>query len=251
MIDTHAHLADKRFNSDREEVIKRAWDNNVEEILCICSDYAELETFSELLKKHDFIHGAIGVHPHDSSGYNEEQLITAINDINPSALGEIGLDYHYNHSPKDVQLEVFKKQLNIAKTRELPVIIHSREAMADTLKILKEENINNGVMHCFSGNEREMRECLELGLYISIAGPVTFPGAEKLKSVASIAPGDRLLIETDSPYLAPQPVRGKRNEPSWVKYILEELSELRNVPRDELERQTAGNARSLFNFNKK
>ncbi len=248
MIDTHAHLADKRFNDDREEVIKRCRENNVTKVLCICSDFDELDGFSGLIKEHEFIYGAAGAHPHDASKYDEGRVLESIAGEKIVALGEIGLDYHYNHSPGNTQREVFRKQLRIAKSRNLPVIIHSREAMNDTINILREEDAGRGVMHCFSGSEHNLEECLELGLYISIAGPVTFPNSARLRKVASKVPSDKLLVETDCPYLAPQPVRGKRNEPSYVKYIIEELSGLRNVPADELEEQTSQNAESLFNL---
>lgn len=248
MFDTHAHLADSRFDKDRKKVIENAVREGVSGIVCVCSDFEEIDTFYKLLEEYDFIYGAAGVHPHDASSY--KRLLLKFHKVleydKIVALGEIGLDYYYENSPRDIQKEVFKKQLSLAKKRGLPVIIHSREAMRDTLSILRNEEINQGVMHCFSGTEEDMEACLDMGLYISLAGPVTFPKALKLQKIARIVPLDKLLVETDSPYLAPDPVRGKRNEPSYVKYILQKIASVRGISPEEVARITSQNARRVF-----
>jgi len=231
-----------------EEVIKRSIKNNMESILCVCPTFHELDIFLQLRKKHPFIYGAIGIHPHDASGYRdgEQNLGIAIKEEEIVALGEIGLDYHYENSCREIQAEVFRKQLRLAKENGLPVIIHSRDAMHDTLRILGEEKIKKGVMHCFSGTVADMGTCVDMGFYISVAGPVTFPNAKLCRAIAGSVPAERLLIETDCPYLSPQPVRGKRNEPSFLKYIVERIAEIRNVTISEIDETTSRNARILF-----
>ncbi len=250
MFDTHAHLADSRFKEDRDQVIKNAVQKGVSGIICVCSDFEELDVFCRLLEEYDFIYGAAGIHPHDASRYRELQpeLYRALMQDKIVALGEIGLDYYYENSPRDVQKKAFRSQLVLAKQKNLPVIVHCREAMKDALSILQDEEIHRGVMHCFSGTENDMRICLDMGLYISLAGPVTFPRASKLQTIARLLPMERLLVETDSPYLAPQPVRGRRNEPSFVRYIIEKIASLREIPEGKLSQITSQNARRLFNL---
>lgn len=265
MFDTHSHLSDKVFAKDLDKVIRSAQENGVENILTICDlDTDEvitsevitsIEDFFLLLKKYSFLYGAIGIHPHNTQeAVNRrilEQLPEYLKKEKNVALGEIGLDYHYENSLKEVQKDIFRKQLKLAKKYSLPVIIHSREATADTLQILKEENIIQGVMHCFSGDINEMRDFLNLGFYISLAGPVTFPKAIKAKEVAREVPLERLLIETDCPYLAPQPVRGKRNEPAYLKYILEQIAQIRQINQEKLDEITTENANNLFRLVRK
>jgi len=250
MFDTHAHLADSRFDRDRDKVIENAVKEGISGIICVCSDFDELDVFYNLLKEYDFIYGAVGIHPHDASFQDKlkEKLHQALEKDKIVALGEIGLDYHYENSPRAIQKEVFKYQLALAKQKNLPVIIHSREAMEDTLSILQDEGIQRGVMHCFSGKEEDMKICLDMGLYISLAGVVTFPKALNSQKIAKLAPLDRLVVETDSPYLAPQPVRGKRNEPSFLRYIIQKIASLREIPEKELSDITSQNARKLFNL---
>jgi TatD DNase family protein len=250
MIDTHAHLADIRYNDDRDIVIKRFIEAGVKKILCICCDFSELEIFRELINKYSFIYGAIGVHPHDASRYTEllenKSFLSILENPRIVAIGEIGLDYHYDTSLKDAQQIAFRIQLKIAKERNLPVIIHSREAIEDTIRILTEENVSKGVMHCFSGNETDLKKCLDLGLYISFAGPLTFPNAGQLRKTAASAPLDRIMLETDCPYLAPQEVRGQRNEPVFVKYIYNKLSLLKTSSAEILINQIELNVKTLF-----
>ncbi len=248
MFDTHAHLADKRFDADRAQVIESALNEGISGIICICSDFERLKVFSHLIKSYDLVWGAVGVHPHDAIAYNtlKEKLDQVLKKDKIVALGEIGLDYYYKNSPPKIQKEVFSHQLSLAKKRNLPVIIHSREAMKDTLKILQDNKINQGVVHCFSGTEEEMKICLEMGLYISLAGPLTFPKASNLQKIASLISLRRLVVETDSPYLAPQPVRGKRNQPAFVKYVLQKISFLRGISEEKLTQITSDNAKELF-----
>jgi len=280
MIDTHAHLTDSDFDSDREEVIKRAQDSGVKKIICVLCEFNEKNTllFKELLTN-DCIWGAVGVHPHDAEDYEKysAQLFKILDLPKVVALGEIGLDYHYKnprspeatsepcfskaeslacqnmHSPKEIQRQVFEKQLLLAGERNLPVIIHSREASDDCYDILKKFKPAKGIMHCFSGSEKEAEEYLSLGFYLSFAGPVTFPkgihsdkNAVKPKEVIKTVPEDRLLLETDCPYLAPQVFRGKRNEPAYIKYIYEEVARLRNVSTDGLAGTVLKNAAEVF-----
>jgi len=250
MFDTHAHLADSRFNKDRAKVIENAFQEGILGIICICSDFEELDVFYHLLKEYDFIYGAVGIHPHDASLQDrlKEKLHQGLRKNKIVALGEIGLDYHYENSPVDAQKEIFQYQLTLAKQKNLPVIIHTREAMKDTLKILRKQEIHRGVMHCFSGTQDDMKICLDMGLYISLAGPVTFPKASKLQKVARLVPLDRLLVETDSPYLAAQPVRGKRNEPAFLKYVIQKIASLREISEKNLSQVTSQNAKELFNL---
>ncbi|HCJ65919.1 MAG TPA: hydrolase TatD [Elusimicrobia bacterium] len=254
MFDTHTHLSDKQFANDLGKVISSAQEDGVEKILTIWDLDTPIEGFLLLLEKYDSLYGALGIHPHNAQEAVKNKILEKIRGYLKKekivALGEIGLDYHYLNSPKEIQKEIFRKQLNLAKEHTLPVIIHSREATADTLQIIKEEKVNQGVMHCFSGNLNEMRDFFNLGFYISLAGPVTFPKATKAKEVAREVPQERLLIETDCPYLAPQPMRGKRNEPSFLKYILAEIAEIRKMNKEELDEITTKNAKYLFGLMK-
>lgn len=252
MFDTHAHLSSKDFDNDREKIIEEGMKKGVTGIICVYSDFKEecLSDFFQLIKKYDFIYASIGIHPHQAAIYKEiwESLENSLKRSKIVALGEIGLDYYYKNSSVVIQKEVFRKQLRLAKSFKLPVIIHSRNSMKDTLQIIKEEKINFGVMHCFSGNKEELKECLNLGFYISLSGIVTFPKAQIMREVAGLIPENRLLLETDAPYLAPQPVRGKRNEPSFIKHTFGEVALIRGVSLSELEKSTMQNVKALFNI---
>ncbi len=249
LIDTHCHLEMSRFDADREEVISRAKEAGLEAVITIGSDIESNPLAVLLSEKHDFIYCSVGLHPHDAKGFTEDvylRLSGWASHKKVVAIGETGLDYHYMHSPKDVQQEVFKKHLVLAIEKNLPVIIHSREADADTMRILKESGIKNGVMHCFSGDLKMAEEVMAMGLYISIAGPVTFKASKGLKEVAKEIPDDYLLIETDAPYLAPEPLRGKRNEPSYIVHTVAEVARLRGVTVEDVARITMLNAKRLF-----
>jgi len=267
LIDTHCHLEMDDFNPDREDVIKRAKEAGIEAIITIGSDLEGNIGSIELSKKYDFIYSSVGFHPHDAKDFTEEifekikQWATEYRIIgNPPiphlekggeggkvvAIGEIGLDYYYDNSPREIQKDVFIKQLRYAKEINLPVIIHSREAKKDTLEIIKESGINKGVLHCFSGDIDMAEKAIAMGFYISIAGPVTFKNAKRPGEIAKAIPDDYLLIETDAPYLTPEPFRGKRNEPSYLVYTAEKIAALRGISLEDLSRITTINARRLF-----
>lgn len=249
MIDTHCHLEMDAFDEDREDVIKRAREAGLDAIITIGSDFEGCRGAVELANKYDFIYAAVGIHPHDAKDFNEDifsQIKEWSKNKKVAAIGEIGLDYHYDHSPRDVQKDVFKKQLYYAKEANLPVIVHSREAKRDTLKILEESGIAKGVMHCFSGDMEMAERAMGMGFYISIAGPVTFKNANKLRDIARAIPDDYLLIETDAPYLTPEPLRGERNEPAFVVHTARFIAELRGISYEDIERITTLNAKRLF-----
>ncbi|MBF0328486.1 MAG: YchF/TatD family DNA exonuclease [Nitrospirae bacterium] len=249
MIDTHCHLEMSQFDSDREAVIKRAFENGLEALIAIGSDLKGCEGAFNLAEKYSNIYAVIGIHPHDAKDFNDEvlsQIETWTNSKKVVAIGEIGLDYHYDHSPRKVQQEVFAKQLAYAKKCGLPVVVHSREAKEDTLKILEESGVKKGIMHCFSGDMDMAQKTMALGFHISIAGPVTFKKALALKEVARSVPDDYLLIETDAPYLAPEPMRGKRNEPAFVAHTARCIAALRGVTFGDIDRITTINAKRLF-----
>ena len=214
--------------------------------------YVGLPLAVALAEKYPGIYAAVGMHPHDSQDMKEtdyRQLEQWATHPKVVAIGEIGLDYHYDLSPRPVQKEVFLRQLDVARKTGKPFIIHEREAHADMLDIIRYAARGlNGVFHCFSGSVETAREYLKMGFYISVAGPVTFPKSVKTKEVAKAVPLDRLLVETDSPYLTPQPFRGKRNEPAYVRLVAEEIANLRDIPLAELAEATTANVRRLFNI---
>jgi TatD DNase family protein len=263
LIDTHCHLEMDDFNPDRDEVIERAKNAGIEAIITIGSDLQGNTGGLELSKKYDFIYSAVGFHPHEAKDFTEEifgqlkewvrkfkiqNLKSKIQNSKVVAVGEIGLDYHYDNSPGDVQKEVFKKQLQYAREVNLPVIIHSREAKKDTLQIIKESGASKGVFHCFSGDMDMAEEAMAMGFYISLAGPVTFRNAKKPMEIAKAIPDDYLLIETDAPYLTPEPYRGKRNEPSYIVHTAKVIAEIRGISFEDLSRITTLNAKRLFNI---
>jgi TatD DNase family protein len=248
MIDTHCHLEMSAYDNDREEVIARTR-AALEAAITIGSDFAGSKGAVALAGKYDFIYAAVGMHPHDAKDLNEEvfaQIREWTKDANVVAIGETGLDYHYDHSPRDIQRDAFARQLAYAKEIDLPVIIHSREAKEDTLRILADSGVTKGVLHCFSGDWDMAERAMAMGLHISIAGPVTFKKATVLQEIARRIPDERLLIETDAPYLTPEPYRGKRNEPAYVAHTARFLAGLRGVTVEDIDRITTVNAKSLF-----
>jgi len=249
LIDTHCHLEMDDFNPDREEVIKRAKDSGIEAIITIGSDLEGNIGGLKLSEKYDFIYSSVGFHPHDAKDFTEEifdQIKAWAEKEKVVAIGEIGLDYHYNNSPREIQKDVFKRQLQYAKEINFPVIIHSREAKKDTLDIIKESGVNKGVLHCFSGDIEMAEKAMAMGFYISIAGPVTFKNARRLRDIAKAIPDDYLLIETDAPYLIPEPFRGRRNEPSYIVHTAMAIAELRGITLEDMARITTINAKRLF-----
>lgn len=254
LFDTHVHLNDDQFKEDIEEVIKRAQEAGVSNMVVVGFDRATITRAMELIEKYDFIYASIGWHPVDAIDMLDEDLAW-IEELSSHpkvvAIGEMGLDYHWDKSPRDIQKEVFRKQIRLAKKVNLPIVIHNREATADIVEILKEEHaeVVGGIMHCYSGSPEVAKECLDMNFYISLGGPVTFKNAKKPKEVAVEVPLDKLLIETDCPYLAPHPYRGKRNEPAYVKLVAEQIAELKGLTFEEVAAATTQNARKLFGIN--
>jgi len=257
-VDSHAHLDTPNFDADRAEVIARARAAGVEMMLEIAgSDVGKgsLGPGLKLAEEHEFIYAAAGLHPHEASLYDpqlEQTLLECSRHPKVIGWGEIGLDYYYDHSPREVQQQVFRRQLELALDRRLPVIIHTRDAEADTVAILRETWAGaggadvGGVIHCFTGTQTLADAALEMGFHISFSGVVTFKTAEELREVARRVPMERLLVETDCPFLAPVPYRGKRNEPAFVVETARKLSELKAVAPEEIARATTDNFRRLF-----
>ena len=232
LVDTHAHLEGKAFDEDRDKVIKKAFAKDVRYIVNVGSDIESSRKSIDLAKKYEGIYAAVGIHPHDAKDAGDdsfEELARMCKKDKVLAIGEIGLDYHYDNSPRDLQKKVFRRQINLAREASLPIVVHSREAEDDTLNILGEEDAKEvgGIMHCFSGSREMAEKTLDMGFYISVAGPVTFKKAHGLRDIVDFLPLNRILAETDSPYLAPVPRRGKRNEPSYLVYTVEKLVEIR------------------------
>ncbi|MFC0190360.1 TatD family hydrolase [Fictibacillus aquaticus] len=255
MFDTHAHLNAHQFKEDQEEVIQRALDEGVEKIVVVGFDEQTIKDALLLAETYDFIYAAVGWHPVDAIDMTDEHLAW-IEELaaHPKvvALGEMGLDYYWDKSPEDVQKEVFRRQIQLAKKVKLPIIIHNRDATQDVVDILREEDAREvgGIMHCYGGSLETAQQCMEMNFYISFGGPVTFKNARKVKEVAKDIPLEWLLIETDCPYLSPHPLRGKRNEPSYVKYVAETLAELKEIPLEELIQKTSDNAHRIFGLNR-
>ena len=248
LIDSHAHLMDEQYENDVECVIQNALDNDVNTIINIGYSEETSKQAIELANKYDFIYAVVGVHPDEC---NIPVDISFIRDLAQNkkvvAIGEIGLDYHYDDYNKELQKKYFIEQINLANELNLPVVIHSRDADMDMLEILKNNKIkNNFVMHCFSSSVEVLKEVLKLGAYISIAGPVTFKNARSLIDVAKMVPDDKLMVETDCPYLCPEPNRGKRNEPANVRYTAEKIAELRGISTEEVARITSENAKRFY-----
>ncbi|WP_108672141.1 TatD family hydrolase [Peribacillus acanthi] len=254
LFDTHAHLNADQFSEDLQEVIERAKEVGVSKLVVVGFDRPTITKAIELVETYDFMYASIGWHPVDAIDMKDEDL-EWIEDLasHPKvvALGEMGLDYYWDKSPKDIQKEVFRKQIALAKRVKLPIVIHNRDATQDIVDILREENAQEvgGIMHCFSGSPETAKECVDMNFYISLGGPVTFKNAKKPKEVAEQIPLDRLLIETDCPYLAPHPNRGKRNEPSYVKLVAEEIAHLKGISYEEVARVTTENAKKVFGIN--
>lgn len=254
LIDSHAHLDFKDFDADRAEVLERARRAGVRNILAIGSAAGpeHLDAALPFAEQHDWIYATVGVHPHEArlaESRHFARLAELARHPRVIAWGEIGLDYHYDYSPRDVQHTVFRRQLELARAARKPIIIHCREAWEDCLRILEQDwqatNLG-GILHCFSGTAEDARRGLALGFRISFAANVTYPKSQNLRDVARDLPLDCLLIETDSPFLAPQGRRGKRNEPSFVLEVARTLASVRNLPVEEVASLTAANFRGLF-----
>lgn len=249
-IDTHAHLNDERLYPEADAVVQRACQAGVERIVNVAFDLASARLGLEIAKCFDQVHTAVGIHPHDAETFTQEaedELRRLADHPKVVAYGEIGLDYHYDRSPRDVQRQAFIRQIHLAGELDLPIIIHNRESHGDMLEILKAHPPKaGGVMHCFSGSVEFMQECVRLGLYISLAGPVTFKNARKLPEVARQVPLERLMVETDCPYLTPEPHRGTTNEPSRVVLVGRRIAQLRTMEVERLADATRANSLRFF-----
>lgn len=250
IFDSHTHLNAEQFNDDIPETIERAKELGVTKMAVVGFDTPTIEKSLQLSHDYSNIYSIIGWHPTEAGSYTkdvEKKLQEQLTMPKVVALGEIGLDYYWMEDPKEVQAEVFRRQIAIAKEMNLPISIHTREALADTYQILKEDIRDiGGIMHSFSGDFEWAKRFLDLGMHISFSGVVTFKKAQDVQEAATHVPLDRLLVETDAPYLAPVPYRGKRNEPGYTRYTVEKIAELRNLPVEEVALQTWKNAHRLF-----
>lgn len=248
--DTHAHLYDKAFDRDRDEVLTRTLEA-VDYVVIPSEDYETSQKAVRLAETCGPVYGAVGIHPHETK-YASEEILQKIGDLaqlpKVKAIGEIGLDYHFFYSDKETQQKWFARQIELARDLDLPFLIHDREAHGDTLSILKKHKNSRmrGIMHCFSGSVETAEELMKLGFYISFAGPLVFPNSRRLKEAAREIPLDRLLIETDSPYLTPPPHRGERNEPANVIYVAEEIARLKGIPVETVVEETRKNGLSIY-----
>ena len=264
-IDSHAHLEGHRYDSDREQVIARAQEAGLETIVAIGNGDGPVnfDCGIKLAEKYDFIYATIGIHPHEASLADQaaldrmEQLAKRPKVI---AWGEIGLDYYYDHSPRDVQQRAFLAQMELARAAKLPIVIHCRpsdnseNAWDDCLRLIQEQWAPSGlggILHCFTGNAGQAKRALDMGFMVSLAGNITFPKAQQIRDAALEVPLDRMLIETDSPFLAPMPHRGKRNEPAFVKEVARQLGELRGLSAEDVGWQTSQNFRRFFSLHEK
>ena len=248
-IDSHSHLILEHFNNDRESVIEQAFSNDITHIIQSCDNLEEIKSNLILAKKYNNIYSSVGIHPHEAKTWtntSRDEIIAYSKEEKIIAIGETGLDYYYNLSPKETQLSVFREQVKIAKEVSLPLIIHTRDAFDETLEILKEEKADNGVFHCYTGNLDYAKKAIDIGFYISFSGIVTFKNALEIKEAAKGIPIEKLLIETDCPFLTPIPHRGKRNEPLFVKYVGEEIAKIRNISIEEVGEITSHNTKKLF-----
>ncbi|MEE0944146.1 MAG: TatD family hydrolase [Clostridia bacterium] len=253
LFDSHAHYDDARFDVDRYDVLDKMPQNNVGLIMNACAAMTDIDIILEMCNRYDFMYGAVGVHPSDCEGLTEADMDrlkreSAHNKI--KAIGEIGLDYYYDDVPRDVQKKWFSRQIELAREVNLPIIVHDRDAHQDTVDIMRSSGARDvgGVLHCFSGSCDMARDVLDLGFYIAFGGTLTFKNARRAVEAAEYVPIDRILIETDSPYLAPVPERGKRNDSTLVKYVARKLAEIKGIEVGEVERITFENAKKCFNI---
>lgn len=248
IIDTHTHIYDKQFEEDFDDVIDRI-ENQLEGIVSIGFDLESSQKSIELAKKYNFVHAVVGVHPVDISKYNDEvekeieKLV--LNEEKVVAIGEIGLDYHWMADPKEVQAEGFRKQMALAERVKKPVVIHTREALQDTLDILAEFPNVGGILHCYPGSYQAAKPFLDR-YFLGIGGTLTFKNNRKTKELVEVLPLEKIVIETDCPYLTPVPFRGKRNEPIYTKYIAEEIAKIKNISVEEVIKVTTENAKKIY-----
>lgn len=251
LFDSHCHIDDRRFETDVDEVLARMREYGVTRYAVIGSDMESSRHAIDFAHAHEGAYAVAGIHPHEAKTFHEDDLgtLTAwLKEEKVQAIGEIGLDYYYDLSPREVQIDVCRKQMELAYQLDVPVAYHVRDAHQDMIDLMKQQKgkLSGGIIHCFSGSWEIAREYLKMGFYISFAGPVTFKKAPKLQEAAANVPIERLLIETDSPYLSPEPVRGRRNEPTNVRFVAQKIAELRQIPLEEVARITTQNAMNVY-----
>jgi TatD DNase family protein len=254
LIDSHAHLEMPDFRKDLKEVIERAKEAGVEYIFTVGTEKRDWKRTLEIANAYPLIYAILGVHPHNAKEIDDQTYPTLrelCRNGKVKAYGEIGLDFYRNLSPKDVQLKRFREQISLAKELDFPIVVHDRDAHQETLETLKSERAEEcgGIIHCFSGDYEMAKACLEMGFYISIPGSITFKNAEKLQEIVKRLPLDSLLVETDAPFLAPVPFRGKRNEPSYIRYTAEKVAEIKKVPFEKVAEVTTENALAVYKLN--
>lgn len=253
--DTHAHLDDPSYAEDFQEVVTRMKSSGISRVTNVGYDLPSSERSVKLAQDNDFIYAAIGIHPHNAEGATDEtwaKLLLLAKQPKVLAWGEIGLDYYRDLSPRSIQKDIFIQQIKLANEVGLPIVVHNRDAHQDVLEIIKANPPQyGGIFHCYSGSWEMANVLLRLGFYLSFAGPVTYKNARQTVEVAGHAPMDRILVETDSPYLTPEPRRGKRNEPTYVREIVRKIAEIKNLPFEDIAFQTMRNAEIIFGLVKK
>lgn len=250
LFDTHAHYNDEKFENDREEIIKQTYEANITKFVCAGYNLESSREAVDIASKYDFIYSICGISPNDLEDYNNENL-KKIKELAKSkkniAIGEIGLDYYWNKENKETQKQAFINQINLANELDLPIVIHSRDAVQDTIDLLKENPVNKkGIFHCAQLNKYLIEEGIKLGFYISFAGPITFKNSKNAEEIVNLVPNDKILIETDSPYLSPEPVRGTRNDSRNVKYIAQKIAAIKGLPVEQIAKITYQNAMRIF-----
>ena len=251
MIDTHSHINFDDYKENFDNVLFNIKENGVNKVIIPGVEPSAFDEIVSICEKYSMLYGAIGVHPSEFQTYNsetEKQIYKIAKHNKIVAIGEIGLDYHYGSDTKEEQKNILRKQLKIAEDIQLPVLIHDREAHEDTFKILQDFKLKDVIFHCFSGNVEFAKQCIDKGYYIAIGGVVTFKNATDLKETTKTIPLNKLLLETDAPYLAPVPYRGKLNTPAYLKYIAQEIANIKNIDIEEVKKQTTLNAQRIFNF---
>lgn len=252
IIDTHAHYDDEQFDEDRTKLLEELKEEGVIGIVNCASSYESIDKTIDIVNKYDYIYGALGIHPENADEFSEnvlEEIRTKIvNNKKIIAIGEIGLDYYWDENPsRGIQQNALNRQMELARELSLPVIIHDRDAHEDTLEIIEKFPEVIGIIHCFSGSVEFARECIKRGYYIGIGGVSTFKNSKKLKRVIEDIPVDRILVETDCPYMSPEPFRGKRNKSTYIKYVIDKIAEIKNIEVQELNRIINNNSRNIFN----
>ncbi len=251
IFDTHAHYDDRKFKEDRHELLSSLPENGIELVVNAGCDMKSSKISVELAEKYDFVYATVGFHPHaakDMTDENIKELVMLASHPKVVAIGEIGLDYHYDFSPRDIQMKRFEEQMYMAMRLNMPAVVHDREAHADCLEVVKRFPVRRGVFHCYSGSPEMAEELLALNYYMSFGGAITFNGAKKALKTIEMMPLDRILLETDCPYLTPMPHRGKRNDSTYLPYVVEKIAEIRGMTPQEVIDVTTENGKRLFDI---